>query len=265
MTDSKCRGSTAAANAGLCQSCSRHDPNATGYVLVPFVRERYLLGHDFVTCDDRLSEGSNVARLTCQVSGVTVRNETGRKRFPLVLGALLIAVSSALFSVSANAMCTWANPGANPYTGDKAEAVRRLEGIPAGTRERLAELVAARAGRHVVVTRDQIDGGRYVGLRDMNFGSGRICPGEIDRSMWPVNHQEGAMVFQEGKFAVLWFSRCGNVAWAMEPNAKRSEQQIKEELEITAGSVVNTVSEPDTQALIGAALIAVFVAMRKAR
>lgn len=256
MTASKCRGRTAAVNAGLCQSCSRHDPDATGYVLVPSVIRSYVAGHDVVSCDDRLS-ADTIAPLKDPVCHTPAASVVRRNRWTLVLAVSLICITAA------NARCVWSDPGANPYTGNKAVAVRRLEDIPAGTRERLAELVEARAGRHVVVTRDQIDGGRYVGLRDMNFGSGRVCPGEIDRSMWPIDHQEGAMVFQEGRYAVLWFSQCGNVAWAIEPTARPSVAQLKDEMRATKGEAISAVAEPGTLWMIGAALIAVFVAMRR--
>lgn len=258
-----CKGERLGADLAMpCRSCARHDPQATRYI-VPTMRSVYRACQTVHVCDEHVTHAETVAPVTRQVCGLTGKSVATRKRVGHVLGAALIAALCAAYSIGANAACVWADPGSNPYTGDKAAAVRKLTDIPAGTRERLAELVEARAGRHVVVTRDQIDGGRYVGLRDMNFGAGRICPGAVDRSMWPVLHQEGAMVFQEGRYAVLWFSRCGNVAWAEDPKARPSVAQLQDQAEVIKDRAANTVSEPGALAMLGAALISVFIALRK--
>lgn len=260
-----CKGERLGADLAMpCRSCARHDPQATRYI-VPTMRSVYRACQTVHVCDEHVTHAEVVAPVTRHACSLTPIPVNRCKRSAAVLGTALIAVMSALVISSANAACVWADPGSNPYTGDKAAAVRKLADIPSGTRERLAELVEKRAGRHVVVTRDQIDGGRYVGLRDMNFGNGRICPGAVDRSMWPVLHQEGAMVFQEGRYAVLWFSRCGNVAWAEDPKARPSVAQLKEQAEAIKNMGVRTVSEPGTLAMFGAALISILVAMRKAR
>lgn len=251
--------------AAHCLTCARHQPDASGFVVVPSFRAAYLNGIEYQECDEWVhkSNVAPVARKACDMSrkDVSPRNGLGK-----VLGGMVVAIAAAAYSVSAQAQCVWADPGANPYTGGKAEAVLKLDGIPQGTRLRLAELVAARVGfRQVLVTRDQIDGGRLTDLRDMNFGDGRICQGAVDRSMWSATHAEPAMAWQEGKHVVLWFVRCGNIARATDPSARETVTQLKENAETIKAQGIRQVSEPEGLALLAVALMSVFVAMRKAR
>lgn len=116
------------------------------------------------------------------------------------------------------AVCDWNNPGANRSMIDTATAIMRLTEIPEDVRRTLADMAGHRTGvqhswRQVVATRDQIDAGRYVELRNMNWGKdGRICIGPVDRSRWPADHFERGRLFQVGPWAVIVFSACGNVA-----------------------------------------------------
>jgi hypothetical protein len=110
--------------------------------------------------------------------------------------------------------CPWPDPGRSPYTGDKADAVRRLP-IPEPEREQLAQMVALRFGwRQVLVRAGGVDGGRLADLRHMNFAGGRVCPGLVDTSMWPADRVERALAYTVGPWVVLVFSACGNVAMA---------------------------------------------------
>lgn len=108
----------------------------------------------------------------------------------------------------------WNEPGRNPYTGPKAAAVMRLEEIPLDERRALADMVGqAYSGQVIAWTRDGDRDGRFVNLRDMNFGAdGLIVPGAVDTSGWAPGHTEGARVFCAGYHCVAWFARCGNIA-----------------------------------------------------
>ncbi len=265
MKPSPCLGRRSGRDyAAHCHACARHQPEAAGRVVIPTFSAGYFQGVEFHVCNEWVAHEATVAPIARKVCDIGSDHVSAGNGLAKVLGGLLVAIAAAAYSVTAQAQCTWADPGANPYTGSKAEAVRKLDGIPAGTRERLAELVAARVGfRQVVVTRDQIDAGRLVDLQDMNFGAGRICPGLVDRSMWGVNHQEMALAWQEGKHVVLWFARCGNIARAIDPKARPSIDQLKEDAEAIKARGMQVVSEPGTLAMIAASLIAIFVALRK--
>lgn len=115
------------------------------------------------------------------------------------------------------AACGWPDPGANPYRGDQADAVMLLTEIPAYERGQLADMVrqgyGARRGK-TRVGRSDIDGGRLVNLRSMNSGAGAICRGPVDRSMWPAGRSEAASEYSVGRWSVLVFDSCRNVALA---------------------------------------------------
>ena len=114
----------------------------------------------------------------------------------------------------------WDRPGADPYIGDKAAAVRRLTEIPAETRETLALMVEHKFSAVVTTwTRDGEASGRVGQLFDRNVGQGRSVPGPGDVSGWPPGHREGAMVFAAGGHAVAWFARCGNISRVVDLHA----------------------------------------------
>lgn len=107
----------------------------------------------------------------------------------------------------------WDNPGQQPYTGGKAEAVMRLGTIPEATRRTLAIMVDGRfGGVQTTWTSAGESTGRFGHLRAMNFGQGRIHPGPVDTSGWAAGHTEGAWIFCADGHCVAWFARCGNVA-----------------------------------------------------
>jgi hypothetical protein len=123
----------------------------------------------------------------------------------------------------------WNEPGRDPYTGDKAAAVRRLTEIPAETRETLALMVEGRFSAVVTTwTREGEASGRFGQLADMNFGQGRIVPGPVDVSGWPPGHREGAMVFAANGYAVAWFARCGNIARVVDLHAPAAPVSARE-------------------------------------
>jgi len=186
---------------------------------------------------------------------------TARKRRGFVLGAALVLVVAAALSFSAVAapVCAWPEPGLNPYTGDKAAAVRRLVNIPADEREELAQMVSDRTWQQqVVVTRDKIGGGRYEALRNMNFGAdGRICVGDIDRSMWPADRVERALIYQVGPYAVAVFSACGNVAQVSDTLYREPRPTVLQTIRGAAGAAPKHAPEPGSLALAALALAGV--------
>jgi len=193
----------------------------------------------------------------------------------LLLVAVALVLACAAVPVFAKT-CPWPEPGADPYRGDAAEAVERLP-IPASERSTLAAMVRLDYGwSRIAVGRDDIDGGRYADLRAMNFGSGRICDGLVDRSMWTAGRQEVAKVYTVGRYSVLHFASCNNVALATytlaldEPlrgrelfDARKQQQQIAPGL---GGPFAAPVAVPEPSS-IALGLLAVLAALsvRKGR
>lgn len=134
----------------------------------------------------------------------------------LAKAAALAAVVLAVAAGPAQAAtCAWPDPGADRYRGDPAAAVMRLSEIPTDERLQLADMVRQGYGwRRVMVSRDAVDGGRLSDLRSMNFGAGRVCQGEVDRSMWTAGRNEAARGYSLGRWSVLHFESCNNVALA---------------------------------------------------
>jgi hypothetical protein len=75
--------------ASHCRSCARHDPDATGSVMVPTFRSYYAAAQTVHLCDDWLSHAETVAPVTRQVCGANVPTATERKPQPSVLGGFL--------------------------------------------------------------------------------------------------------------------------------------------------------------------------------
>ncbi len=173
------------------------------------------------------------------------------KRHHTIIGALaLLATASAQA-----ATCPWPDPGANPYTGTPAAAINRMSGIPAPYKSELIDLIGMGAGVQVRVTRDAIlssDGSaRYVDLRDMNFGDGRVCPGAVDRSMWPDGHIELATLYSSRGHVVLHFRRCRNLARATD------SMVMPDTLPPPTAGHTRSVPEPGTGWIVGLALLGI--------
>lgn len=126
----------------------------------------------------------------------------------------LIALVALAFAPAAAKVCDWSNPGTDKYTGDPSSAVDRLAEVPADVRDVLRAKIKAGLGRMVLIGRDQVDGGRLVNLRSMNFGGGRICDGPVDRSAWTSGRLEQAMSYEDRGYAVLHVKSCNNVTLA---------------------------------------------------
>lgn len=114
------------------------------------------------------------------------------------------------------AVCIWASPGADRFTGNIDAAIDSYKDIRAEVRERLKVKANAHAyDDHVVITRDSIvsDSATYdPKLTHMHFGgSGKVCA-TVDRSAWPSGAQERALVYCDSGYCIAVPSVCGNVA-----------------------------------------------------
>lgn len=125
----------------------------------------------------------------------------------LTLATVLVASTVTLPS------CSWDDPGHSPFMGDVVAAVDRYRDIPPAVRAKLKARMQARAYDDVaVITRDQIKGKRgYSNLREMHFGSGRVCQ-QIVRSKWKPEHQERGLVYCEGEHCIIVPTVCRNVS-----------------------------------------------------
>lgn len=129
------------------------------------------------------------------------------------LGFLTVA-STARASPPTVERCSWAQPGADRYTGQVPSAVQAYADIPVPARAALAARLEKRQYDEIAtITRDDIVGGRarYTGLRDMHFGTGRICR-QVDRRAWAATTAQLAFVYCEGPHCIVVPFVCSNVA-----------------------------------------------------
>lgn len=192
-------------------------------------------------------------------------------------GALMAAAMLVAGAAEAEPVCRWPEPARDPFRGDAAEAVLRLDEIPDDERRMLAVMVRQRFGGRVVhVGRDHVDDGRLGRLRQMNFGAGRVCEGLVDRSMWPAGRNERAVAYVHGRWAVVVFVSCNNVALADNLEALPAPAEPSRALleasrgpVVTLGpeglSLVHSVPEPSSWALAGMAVMVAALARRVQR
>lgn len=267
--------------ASHCRACARHVteplPGRVGYV-VASMQVAYRHGQTVYSCDayEPLQHESSVADLERQVCDTGATEVTLRNRaikWALAAGAVTIAVAAAIYSAPAHAaQCGPWNPATDPYKGDQAEAVMRLAEIPDAERRVLADMVRQQYGwQRVMVNSTGIVGADLADLRSMNFGAGRICAGPVDRSTWPAGRHEAARAYTVGRWSVLVFDSCRNVALATNlaalPAAKPyTPADVRAGYRGSLGSLANPmqVSEPASLALAAVALIAA-LAIRGAR
>lgn len=278
---SLCLGKRAGTDyASNCRTCSRHEtePKAGVRYLVPHWRSQYVHGQTVHTCLDRrpLQHEASVAPVTPQVCGadasaVSLRNRAAK--WLLAAGAVTIAVAAAVYSTGAHAaQCGPWNPATDPYQGDQAAAVMRLDEIPEAERRTLADMVAQQYGwQRVMVARDGIVGAELGDLRSMNFGTGRICAGAVDRSTWPAGRHEAARAYTVGRWSVLVFDSCRNVALAtntaaLPPSSPYTPQEVRAGYRGGLGSLFGvpsmSVAEPSSMALAIPALLAALAGWR---
>lgn len=122
---------------------------------------------------------------------------------------------AALALAATVAACSWDRPGVDPYMGDLPSAVDRYTDIPADIRSELKMRMQRRTYDAVaVITRDEIvapGGERFGLLRDMHFGSGRVCA-EVTRAKWTDDMQERGLVYCEQGHCVIVPTVCRNVS-----------------------------------------------------
>ena len=123
------------------------------------------------------------------------------------MDAASIALSAAV------AVCSWAEPGRDPYVGDVLAAVDRYADIPTATRLALkARMLAHQYDDLVAITRDEITGTHnYSDLRDMHFGEGRLCRAP-SRALWAAQHVERGLVYCEDEHCLVVPTVCRNVS-----------------------------------------------------
>lgn len=112
--------------------------------------------------------------------------------------------------------CSWEHPGANPYR-TSGEVDRALDDYSIA--DVTKELLRSRMKNHqydevVEISREEIRGkyGTYSGMRDMHFGAGKMCHGEVDRSQWKAGTTELGLVYCEFDTCVIVPTICDNVA-----------------------------------------------------
>jgi PEP-CTERM motif len=112
------------------------------------------------------------------------------------------------------AQCSWDRPGHDPFMGDVVAAVDRYTDIAPDVRARLKQRMALRnyddiavIGRDAIAGRSQYD----TAIRDMHFGTGRIC-GSVSRAAWAPTQQERGLVYCEGNECIVVPTVCRNVS-----------------------------------------------------
>jgi len=125
-----------------------------------------------------------------------------------MIEALAIAVA-----VSVVPSCSWDNPGANPFTGNRPASVQSYTDIPKATRDRLQRrMTALKYDDVAAIGRDSIQGKHdYTDLRDMHFGKNRICS-TISRDKWKPDATERGLVYCEDGHCIIVPTVCGNVS-----------------------------------------------------
>lgn len=127
-------------------------------------------------------------------------------------------IAAALIASAAVVGCSWDHPGANPYRGPIVQSVKAAVaryGLPVETQYLLVEKARTLdVTATVVITREGIEShdGVATNLRDMHYGKGRICKGEVLRTRWADQHAETALVYCARGECIAIPTICGNVS-----------------------------------------------------
>lgn len=146
-------------------------------------------------------------------------------------------MGAATLASATLAVCSWASPGADPYTGDVIAAVDRYRDIPADVRQALqARMLAHQYDDIAEIRRDTITGTQtYSDLRDMHFGEGRLCR-LPSRALWSAQHTERGLVYCEQEHCLIVPTVCRNVSRITRVSrAQRSEELPEIRIEIPGG------------------------------
>jgi hypothetical protein len=122
--------------------------------------------------------------------------------------------SSAAVSGPTLPVCSWDEPGVNPFTGNVVAAVDRYRDIPAEVRARLKARMAKREYDEIAtIGRDSITGRhRYAPeITDMHFGRGTVCR-TVTRSRWPEKAIERGLVYCDSGHFLIVPTVCRNVS-----------------------------------------------------
>lgn len=131
----------------------------------------------------------------------------------------MIVISTALvLGLGLDGTCDWSRPGLDPYRGPVAKSVSMAVaryGFDATTQAQLvAKVKRLHPDGYMVITRDTITSpqGLVSGFRDMHFGQGQLCRGEIRRDAWRADQAEGALIYCAGGQCIAVPVICGNVS-----------------------------------------------------
>lgn len=158
--------------------------------------------------------------------------------------------------------CSWDNPGADPFRtrGDIAAAIASY-GYPGELVRRIRRIEPDDV---VYISRDRVVAlkGNAAEIRDMWFGKDRMCSGPVQRSAWPADRLEPALVYCHAARCVAVPMVCGNVVkidWT--PKARRDPEFNAWQHH----AQTNTVPEPSSLLLAALGVAGVVVAGRGRR
>lgn len=173
-------------------------------------------------------------------------------------------IAAAIIASAAAVGCSWDHPGANPYRGPTVQSVKAAVaryGLPVETQQLLIEKARTLdVTATVVITRDGITSqqGEASNLRDMHYGKGHICKGEVLRTRWTDQHAETALVYCARGECIAIPTICGNVSRIdFVPTAAASARSERGDLpRFWQGTprTHNTVPSPSTLSLVLLAL-----------
>lgn len=122
-------------------------------------------------------------------------------------------MSSIIAALAVVSVCSWDNPGANPYRGPVAASVHHYTDIPLDVRNSLQRRMEKRHYDEIAeIKRDTIRGEHeYQELRDMHFGGGKICR-QVSRTKWKDGAVERGLVYCEQGHCIIVPTVCNNVS-----------------------------------------------------
>lgn len=178
------------------------------------------------------------------------------------------------------AVCSWNNPGINPFSGQVPDTVYSYADIPKPIQDRLYERMKRRDYDDIaLIGTETITGAHtYSDLRQMHFGNGKRCE-SVDRSKWSGRMERG-LIYCEDEHCLIVPTVCRNVSRVtrvmtapkhvdrLERNFQAEEEErlrelLKKQEEEQQYQVMRTVPEPSTLALAFGGLLLVLGLRRK--